>query len=82
MTTPPETIDLQLEKLTYGGDAMGRLEDGRAVFIPFGLPGERVRVRLTEQKRNFARGSIASQNSASLQAFRCLWRVSLPAPVL
>jgi 23S rRNA (uracil1939-C5)-methyltransferase len=35
------TFDLQLEKLIYGGDAMGRLEDGRAVFVPFGSPGER-----------------------------------------
>ena len=37
---------------------MGRLEGGRAVFVPFGLPGERVRVALTEEKRNFARGEI------------------------
>ena len=37
---------------------MGRLPDGRAVFVPFGLPGERVRVRLTEEKQNFARGEL------------------------
>lgn len=37
---------------------MGRLEDGRAVFVPFGLPGERVRIHLTEEKRNFARGEL------------------------
>ncbi len=37
---------------------MGRLDDGRAVFVPFGMPGERVRVRLTEEKKNFARGEI------------------------
>src|ERR671925_2088075 len=53
-----QTLNLLLEKHTYGGDAMGRLDDGRAVFIPFGLPGERVRVRLTEEKKNFARGEI------------------------
>ena len=51
-------FDIRFEKLTYGGDAMGRLEDGRAVFVPFGLPGERARIRLTEEKRNFARGEI------------------------
>jgi 23S rRNA (uracil1939-C5)-methyltransferase len=51
-------FDIHLQKYTYGGDAMGRLEDGRAVFVPFGLPGERVRIRLTEEKRNFARGEI------------------------
>ncbi|MCC6300084.1 MAG: class I SAM-dependent RNA methyltransferase [Anaerolineales bacterium] len=53
-----ESFDLVLEKHTYGGDAMGRLPDGRAVFVPFGMAGERVRVRLTEEKKNFARGTI------------------------
>ena len=53
------------EKLTYGGDAMGRLPDGRAVFVPFGLPGERVRVRLTEEKKNFARGELVEVIEAS-----------------
>jgi len=65
MTVQPPTFDIQLEKLTYGGDAMGRLEDGRAVFVPFGLPGERVRVRLTEAKRNFARGELVEILEAS-----------------
>jgi 23S rRNA (uracil1939-C5)-methyltransferase len=50
--------EIHLEKLTYGGEAMGRLPDNRAVFVPFGLPGETVRVALTEDKKNFARGKI------------------------
>ncbi len=50
--------ELTLDKLTYGGEAMGRLPDGRAVFVPFGLPNELVRVRLTEEKKGFARGEI------------------------
>ena len=56
--------EIVLTTLTYGGEAMGRLPDpltgagSRAVFVPFGLPGERVRVRLTEEKKNFARGEI------------------------
>jgi len=52
------TFDLLLEKHAYGGVTMGRLSDGRAVFVPFGLAGEKVRVRLTEDKKNFARGEI------------------------
>ncbi|NOT03728.1 MAG: class I SAM-dependent RNA methyltransferase [Anaerolineales bacterium] len=56
MTQP--TFDILLEKLTYGGEAMGRLPDGRAIFVPFGLPGETVRVRLTQDKQNFARGEL------------------------
>jgi 23S rRNA (uracil1939-C5)-methyltransferase len=50
--------EITLSTFTYGGDAMGRLEDGRAVFVPFGLPGEKVRVRLMQEKKNFARGEI------------------------
>ena len=56
MTNP--TFDTLLEKLTYGGEAMGRLPDGRAVFVQFGLPGEHVRVELTEDKKNFARAKL------------------------
>jgi 23S rRNA (uracil1939-C5)-methyltransferase len=44
--------------LVYGGEAMGRLPDGRAVFIPYTLPGETVSVRLVEQKRGYARGEL------------------------
>ena len=60
-----ETCEVTLTTLTYGGDAMGRLQDGRAVFVPFGLPGEHVRVRLTEEKRGFARGKIIEILQAS-----------------
>jgi len=65
MNSQPETFEIQLEKLTYGGAAMGRLSDNRAVFVPFGLPGERVRVRLVEEKKNFARGEIVEILEAS-----------------
>jgi len=57
--------EITLTTLTYGGDAMGRLKDGRAVFVPFGLPGERVRIRLMEEKRNFARGELLEVLEAS-----------------
>jgi 23S rRNA (uracil1939-C5)-methyltransferase len=53
-----QTFDIILEKLTYGGESMGRMPDGRAVFVQFGLPGEQVRVELIEDKKNFARGKL------------------------
>ncbi len=49
---------MTLGSVAYGGDAVGRLDDGRAVFVAFGLPGEVVRVELTESKQRFARGRI------------------------
>lgn len=51
-------FEVEVTMLVYGGDGMGRLPDGRAVFIPGALPGERVKVRLTEQKRAFARAAL------------------------
>ena len=44
--------------LVYGGDALARLPDGRAVFIPFALPDEKIRIRLVEDKERYARGEI------------------------
>lgn len=46
---------VRFETLVYGGEALGRLPDGRAVFVPFVLPGELAQVRLIEDKRRFAR---------------------------
>lgn len=56
--TTTDTFDLTLTTLTYGGECMGRLPDGRAVFVPFTLPGEKVRIRLVEEKRGFARAEL------------------------
>lgn len=55
----PETIvEVELTALGYGGEAIGRLPDGRAVFTAYGLPGERVSLLITEEKRGFARGRL------------------------
>ncbi|MEW5868105.1 MAG: class I SAM-dependent RNA methyltransferase [Chloroflexota bacterium] len=58
---------VSLETLVYGGEALGRLPDGRAVFVPFGLPGEQVRLRLVEEKRGHARAELLEVLSASPQ---------------
>ncbi len=50
--------EVELTTHTYGGDSLGRLPDGRAVFVPFSWPGETVRVRLVEEKRGFARAEL------------------------
>ena len=60
-----ETYEITTEKFIYGGETMGRLPDGRAVFVPYALPGERVRIRLTFQKKGFARGELLEVIEAS-----------------
>ncbi len=57
------TYDLTLTGLAYGGDALGRIPSpaggpDRVVFVPFGIPGERVRVQLIEERRGFARARL------------------------
>ncbi len=43
--------------MAHGGSAVGRHE-GRAVFVPFGIPGETVRARITQDKGRFARAEV------------------------
>ncbi len=52
-----DPITLRLDTLTYGGEALSRVA-GRAIFVTGGLPGEVVRVIITEARKNFARGRI------------------------
>ena len=44
---------VQIEKPIYGGAFLARIE-GKAVFVPLTLPGEQVRIKVVEDKRNFA----------------------------
>ncbi len=53
-----DLLTVKLEKLTYGGDALGRLPDGRAVFVPFALPGETVRIHSVNEKRSHVRADL------------------------
>ena len=68
-----DEIEITLHSLAYGGDALGRLPDGRLVFVPFGLPGETVVVRLIEEKRRHARAELVEVLKPSPQrvAPRC-----------
>ncbi len=47
------TKTIKIDNLTYGGDGIGRL-DGKAVFVPYGAPGDSVTVKLIKQKKSFA----------------------------
>ena len=51
------SIDVELTDLAYGGDAVGRYE-GRVLFVPGGIPGERVRVDIVEERRGHARAML------------------------
>ncbi len=52
-----ETI--RIARLAAGGDGVGRLADGRAVFVPRTAPGDLVRLDAVRLHRRYARASVA-----------------------
>ena len=48
---------LEVTALAAGGDGVAR-DEGRVTFIPRSAVGDRVRVRLVESKKSFARGAL------------------------
>ena len=61
-----------MEKLVYGGDGLARLE-GRVVFAPFVLPGERILARAEQQKTGLVRARMLEVLEAAPErvAARC-----------
>ena len=57
--------DIQIEKLVYGGDGLGRLASGEVVFTPWSAPGDRLKV--TPKTGRPLRGSLEEILEPSLQ---------------
>jgi 23S rRNA (uracil1939-C5)-methyltransferase len=53
-----DTRLIELTGASFGGEALGRLDDGRVVFVPMALPGEQALVRLREVRRDYARAEL------------------------
>jgi 23S rRNA (uracil1939-C5)-methyltransferase len=62
-------MKLQIEKAVYGGAGLAHQTEGegagKAVFVPFTLPGELVEARLLEQKNAFGEASLIEVLAAS-----------------
>lgn len=56
---------LDIERLAYGGDAIGHLEDGRTAFVAGGCPGDTVEVEVVEDRERFVRARIVDIVRAS-----------------
>src|SRR3989475_3910277 len=71
--TRGDLLELVGDDLAFGGEGVGRA-DGYVVFVRGGLPGDRLRVRVTEARGRFGRGVIDTVLSASPD------RVEAPCP--
>jgi len=69
-----DLIDLDITDVAHGGVFVGRHE-GRVVFVPDAIPGERVRVRLTDTaKASFWRAELVDVTVASPHRRPHVWR--------
>ncbi|MEJ5212197.1 MAG: 23S rRNA (uracil(1939)-C(5))-methyltransferase RlmD, partial [Burkholderiales bacterium] len=68
-----QIIEITLDAIAHGGEAIGR-HAGKAVFVPYAIPGERVRVEILEEKERWARGRLLEVLAASPD------RVTPPCP--
>lgn len=56
-------LELRIEKMAIGGAGIAR-HDGLVYFVPFTAPGDKVLVKVTEQKKNFAEAEVLQVLSA------------------
>jgi tRNA/tmRNA/rRNA uracil-C5-methylase (TrmA/RlmC/RlmD family) len=59
-----DRVELQIVDLAFGGEGVGKLGD-LVVFVPFTLPGERIQAKITQARKNFARGVLVRILQAS-----------------
>ncbi len=68
-----DILSLTIDDLAFGGEGVGRA-DGYVVFVPGGVPGDRVRVRLERARSRFGRAVIEAVEQPSPH------RVEAPCP--
>lgn len=66
--------ELDLDGFAHGGEAVGRRADGKACFVGYALPGERVRVEIVEEAKRWSRGRLLEVVQPSAE------RVEPPCP--
>lgn len=62
-----QRVRVTIERLVFQGDGLGRLPEGRVIFVPYAAPGDLAEVEATEARGDFLRGEVV--------------RVLTPAPV-
>lgn len=66
-------VELEIEDIAFGGKGVGRLQ-GKAIFVPFTIEGERISARIVREKKQFAEAELEEIVEPSPQ------RVEAPCP--
>lgn len=51
-------FELEVDRVAAGGDGLGAAPDGRVVFVPASVPGDRLMVGAVQQKKQFIRAKV------------------------
>ena len=51
------SVELKIEDVAFGGKGVAR-DDGKAVFVPFTIDGERITANIVREKKQFAEGEL------------------------
>lgn len=58
---------VHIDKVVYGGSGLGRLPDGRAVFVPFTAPGDDADIEVVNEHPRHAEASLCGLRGASVE---------------
>lgn len=58
------TQNIIADKMVFGGDCIAKIE-GKTVFIPYAIPGEELKIEITDEKRDYAHAKILEVVKAS-----------------
>jgi tRNA/tmRNA/rRNA uracil-C5-methylase (TrmA/RlmC/RlmD family) len=75
VATDSELVTIQIHDLARGGAGVAREASGRVIFVPYTAPGDKVRVRITQAKKNYAQAELVEILEPSPN------RVKPPCPV-
>ncbi|MGE4427537.1 MAG: 23S rRNA (uracil(1939)-C(5))-methyltransferase RlmD [Solirubrobacteraceae bacterium] len=60
-----EQVELRVDDFAHGGNGVARTPEGWVVFVRGGIPGDRVRARITKRKRDYGEALVTELLDAS-----------------
>jgi len=59
------SVELQVEDVAFGGKGIAR-DEGKAIFVPLTIDGERITAKIVREKKQFAEGELIELLEPSL----------------
>ena len=65
MDNTETSLELKIDSLAYGGSGVGRLPEGKVVFVPLTAPGDVIRFRKVRERKGYIEGEMVELISPS-----------------